>query len=141
MEEQGREYSFKFLLIICIIFSAVLLIINYFTYEKIIKNEIKLSYLEKNKVDIKENSKNYQYSDIINLLKSEEGMKIIKIDDKKDKKITDIEIENNWDVVKTSNILRNIQIKDKSINVSKLSIERDKENNVNTKINMEIEKY
>lgn len=134
---KGKVY--KGTLFVCIILSVALIIKNYFLMEEKIKCNTKLSSLEQITKNKKSASKNTKYSDIMKYLNGEERINVIKLNDKKDNK-TEVQLENNWDVIKTAEMLKDIENKKKFAHTSKLSIEKDKENNIITKINMEVKK-
>jgi hypothetical protein len=135
----NKEKVYKGTLFACIILSAALITKNYFLVEEKMKCNTKLSNLEQISENKKLASKSTKYSDIIKFLKVEEGINVIKLNEEKDNK-TEVQVENNWDVIKTADMLKDVENKKKLAHTNKLSIEKDKENKISTKINMEVEK-
>ncbi len=134
----NKEKVYKCTLFACIILSVALIIKNYFLIKEKVKYNTKLSNLEQISKNKKSAFKSTKHSDIINLLKVEEGINVIRLNEKKDNK-TEVQVENNWDVAKTADMLKDVENKKKLAHTNKLSIEKDKENKISTKINMEIE--
>ncbi len=136
MNKERREQVYKAGVIICIIFFIGLAFKNWFVWREIGENQVKLSNLEEKINDKKLISKDIQCSNIINFLQEQEGLKVIKINDKKNNNSMEVEIENDWDVFKTINILKSIKNKEKFVDIKNLCIEKDNENKIITKATM-----
>lgn len=136
MNKERREQVYKAWLIICIIFFIGLAFKNWFVWRQIEKNQVKLSNLEDKINNKKLISKDIQCSNIINFLQDQEGLKVIKINDKKNNNSMEVEIENDWDIFKTINMLKSIKNKEKFGDIKNLRIEKDNENKIITKATM-----
>ncbi|WPC40925.1 hypothetical protein [Clostridium sp. JS66] len=136
----NKEEKYKVILIMCCIFFIALLIKNYFLINKRIECNTKLSNLEQLGKNKQVTYTRIQCSDVIKVLKDQQDVRVIEINNKKDDKASTVKIESNWDVEKTKDILKKIQNRNGFIDVSNLHIEKDAENKIVTEINMKFAK-
>lgn len=136
----NKEEKYKVILIMCFIFFIALLIKNYFLINKRIECNTKLSNLEQLRKNKQVTYTRVQCSDVIKVLKDQQDVRVIEINNKKDDKASIVKVESNWDVEKTKDILKKIQNRNGFIDVSNLHIEKDAENKIVTEINMKFAK-
>ncbi|NMM61387.1 hypothetical protein HBE96_01465 [Clostridium sp. P21] len=136
----NKEEKYKVILVICITFFIVFLFYNYFFIRQKFKYNTKLSNLEQIEKSKEADSRSIECSDIVRFLQDEQGIEEIKFNNKKSSEVTEIEVKNNWDVLKTTDVFKKIQNKNMSTDIKKLYIEKGIGDGIMTQINMKVQK-